>query len=153
MTSIPPRWTLLDVKQHEIEGGFQIVAYTDVPCHLWLIWTRKEPWYHPKTEILRGLATLADIRVCFVVPHANEQEEPGDTLIHTFTKTEWPICETRWYYFSGTVDGVDSPSNTPVFEKHRTIPFMVLIFTEPWTRLWIDPPDYTMIYYEPWTEP
>lgn len=55
---------------------------------------------------------------CFTAYTDNEQEEAGDTTIHTFIKHNWPHCQTRYFYFIGTRFGLPSPSTTPVFEKH-----------------------------------
>lgn len=55
---------------------------------------------------------------CFTVYTDNEQEEEGDTYIHTFIKHDWPDCQTRYFYFVGERFGLPSPSTSPVFEKH-----------------------------------
>jgi len=51
-----------------------------------------------------------------------EQDEPGDTLIHTFTWLDWPICLTRWFTHRGQVAGEWSPSCGPYFKRHRPQP-------------------------------
>jgi len=56
---------------------------------------------------------------CFVSYKLVEQAEPGDTLIHTFSIPEWEYCQTRWFFFQGTVDGLESPSFTCIFEYHH----------------------------------
>ena len=62
-----------------------------------------------------------DTYFCFVVYNDNEQEEAGDTLIHTFVKRSWPVCETRWFYFWGSVSGVTCKSTTAIFQLHFAI--------------------------------
>lgn len=58
---------------------------------------------------------------CFVVYTDNEQEEAGDTLVHTFIKRPWPVCETRWFYFWGSIAGLTCQSTTSIFELHFAI--------------------------------
>lgn len=96
-----------------------IEVITDVPCHLYMRWTLVRPRIHSKSSIRRGLAQMKDVRFCFVIYHDNEQEEAGDTLIHTFVKPDWPVCEIRWFYFWGEVNAVVSPSTSPLFKLHN----------------------------------
>ncbi|MBA7589986.1 hypothetical protein ES708_32085 [subsurface metagenome] len=62
---------------------------------------------------------MSGVRWCFVNWKENEQEEPGDTLVHTFIKPDWPVCQTRWFYFLGTKQAEESPSASPIFHLHR----------------------------------
>ncbi|MBA7711502.1 hypothetical protein ES703_120468 [subsurface metagenome] len=79
------------------------------------------PRTHLHAITKRGLLTHELPYYCFVTPHDNEQEEAGDTLIHTFLKPNWYYCETRWFSFVGSVAGVQARSDTAYFEKHSTI--------------------------------
>ena len=151
MPTIPARWTLLDITYADIEDGFRITLWTDTPCHLFMNWTTKQPWFHPKSVILRGLPVFEDVRTCFVVPHRNEQLEEGDTYIHTFVKEAWYYCQTRWFYYDGTISGIVSPSNTPLFSLHKIQPDFIQIFIEQWTRLYPPPPDMEMLFREEWS--
>ncbi|MBA7707830.1 hypothetical protein ES703_116713 [subsurface metagenome] len=84
--------------------------------------TTTPPRKHALPSYRRGLYLQGDIRFCFVVYEDNEQDEPGDTLIHTFNKPAWPICETRWFYFIGTIAGVPVVSESPIFTFHFPAP-------------------------------
>lgn len=121
---MPPahRWALIDIEQTRTALGYIIVVTTDVPCHLWMRWSNQEPHIHPKAVLKRGLRTRDDVRFCFTVYKDNEQQEFGDTLIHTFIKEPWPTCETRWFYFHGNISGEESPSTTALFKKHAIEP-------------------------------
>lgn len=112
-------WALLDIQQTAIAGGFQIVLTTDVPCHLFMRWTTTIPQQHSIPVYRRGLAMHADKYFCFDAYKDNEQEEANDTTTHTFIKVDWPTCETRYFYFHGTISGEPSPSTTAIFKKHR----------------------------------
>ncbi|GAI25453.1 unnamed protein product, partial [marine sediment metagenome] len=62
---------------------------------------------------------MTDFYYCFDVYHDNEQEEAGDTLTHTFIKQNWPFCQTRSFYFIGTRDRFESPSESCIFHYHN----------------------------------
>lgn len=150
----PPvlNWAILDIYQFLTTNGYIIIAITNTPCHLYLIWSPYEPQKHPRTIISRGLSMPTAVAYCFVVWAENEQEEPGDTLIHTFTKEPWAGCETRWFTFRALVNNEYSPSVGPIFTKHRP---KGLIFAEQFTLIrWplIGPPfqdAFNLLTYPP----
>ena len=144
-----PNFAILDLKYTPMIDGFIIRVTTSIACHLFLYHTQTEPIKQPTTRVIRGLATMAAAQLCFVNWQANEQTEEGDTLIHTFVKGNWPICETRWFTFRGTIAGLWSPSIGPIFKKHRTGEWE-LILLEPWTGTF-SPPAMSRIFYELWS--
>lgn len=117
-----PFWALLKIYQNDIEGGFIITTRTDVACHQWLRHTLKPPWSHPKPVLIRGIFMYNDARFCFVAYDDLEQDEPGDTIVHTFTWPGWTHCQTRYFYFWATKDAWWSPSTSPIFKKHYSTP-------------------------------
>lgn len=117
---MPPHISFQDVDYHPSITGVRIRTYTDVPCHLYCRVTTKEPWIHKKPSLRRGVQFAEDVRFCFTVFEDNEQFEPGDTLTHTFWKTAWPACTTKWFYFWGYVSGAVAPSTSPFFKYHNT---------------------------------
>lgn len=144
-------FAILDIVITETDTGYQIVITTNNPSHLWMYYTLKEPDLHKRTIIFRGLSVPAASQYCFVTWHKNEQEEAGDTLIHTFIKEPWPICETRWFTFRGQIAGKWSKSVGPIFKWHSVVIPMMLILTEPWT-VTTEPPPFTAIIEELWSE-
>ena len=117
-------WALKDIQQEVTIIGMKIVMVTFQPCHLWMRWSLIEPKQHIIPVLKRGVPFHADKYFCFDSYHDNEQAEAGDTLTHTFIKQPWAHCETRWFYFWGTIGGEASPSESPIFKKHR-------VYTEP----------------------
>ena len=85
-------------------------------------WTLEKPRTHKDPVLRRGVYFPERVRFCFVEYLDNEQQEAGDTLTHTFIKLDWPVCQTRYFYFWGTVAGEVSPSESPLFTKHRPTP-------------------------------
>ncbi|MBA7589526.1 hypothetical protein ES708_31611 [subsurface metagenome] len=151
----PPvyHWAILDIQQTLTATGYQIVVITNVPCHLYMYWTNQEPEKHKTTTIQRGLPVLAATEYCFVAWEQNGQQEPGDTIYHTFIKEPWPVCETRWFTFRGKIQGEWSASISAIFKKHRVAPpppEQVLIILEPW-QVDVSQPDWTLVTLEPWT--
>jgi len=145
-----PRWAPIDIEQSWDANEATIVLTTNVPCHLSMFWTTKQPWVHRQARIVRGLAVPWDAYWCFAVWTENEQEEEGDTLVHTFIKPDWKYCETRWFCFRGTIEGELSPSDSAIFSKHYDGKYLKAI-TELWTWLGDAVPDLTLTLDEPWT--
>lgn len=101
--------------------------------------------------MVRGLPTKDALRYCFVDFEHNEQEEPGDTIYHTFIKEPWPFCQVRWFTFRAIIEGVWAASVGPIFMKHMDeIPYDMLIL-EQWTYKETSPPDFTRLILEEWT--
>ncbi|MBA7581610.1 hypothetical protein ES708_23516 [subsurface metagenome] len=145
-----PRWAPIDIEQTWDGNEVTIVLTTDVPCHLWLFWTTSQPWVHRKTRNRRGLSVPWDAYWCFAAWHEIEQEEEGDTYIHTYILPDWQYCETRWFCFRGTVEGELSPSDSPIFSKHFDGRYKKGII-ELWTWKGIDIPELTFVHVELWT--
>lgn len=128
------RWFVKSIFFTVTTTGVKIVIVTDTACHLYMRWSLHEPWYHRIPVTRRGVEFLADNRICFTVYEDNEQEEAGDTLEHTFIKEPWAHCETRYFYFHGTIAGIASVSTSPIYAYHRiyTPPPGEWIVDEPW---------------------
>lgn len=146
----PDKWAAEDLEQIPVPDGYTFLLHTDQPCHLWLRYTLKQPRRHSKPIYLRGTYLRGDIRFCFVNFIEVEQEETGDTLDHTWTLLDWPICQTRWFYYHGQIGGINTPSVSPIFVKHRPVLFNVRLFHEPWTYPSPPPPTMASIFDEPW---
>jgi len=112
-------WAPLTYYQPEVPECHTITITTDIPVHLFLRWTDKEPLKHPLTEYRRGIYVPIGTRYCFVAWKEVEQEEAGDTLTHTFILCDWLVCETRWFYVIGTKQAEESPSASPLLYYHR----------------------------------
>lgn len=115
-------WYIVTIEQTMTAHGYQIVVTTNQPAHLTLRWTSTVPQKHFLPIMRRGATVGTLIDQCFVAYTDVPQDEPGDTLVHTFFIEPWPVCEWRWFYFWGTVAGKASPSLSPIYEKHRVEP-------------------------------
>lgn len=123
---------ILNIQKVDTVTGLKLVVTTNVPCHLYAAYTLEKPLKHYLTRTRRGLPLLDDTRWCFINWTQNEQLEEGDTIIHTFTKEPWAVCETRYFVFRGKVDGEWVPSASPIFTIHRVyIPRLVTAHFHP----------------------
>lgn len=120
-------WSVLSITQTPGVTDELIVITTNNPCHLTLYWSLNHPLRHKYTRYIRGLATPWGAYFCFTAVTAVEQQEPGDTLIHTFDVTGWPECETRYFVFKGTFGGVTSPSISAIYQKHHKSRYTVVL--------------------------
>lgn len=152
----PPPWTpshhfsTHDVTFTMLEDGFRIIVITDAPCHLYMRWSNVEPKIHDIPTWRRGIFMHGDRYFCFVAYHENEQEEDGDTLIHTFIKKNWTSCETRWFYFWGQQGTIFCKSTTAPFKLHFQAPGYKLAIREKWSYFDVKPPPYYLFLSEPW---
>lgn len=129
-------FSIRSIEQVRLEAGYEITLLTDVPCHLWLRWTNLEPWTHPRSITRRGLTILKDPYYCFDVYNDLEQEEPLDTIVHTFTWLDWEVCFTRWFYFHGNIDQKAVASTSCLFKKHFPAPGEEGLLYEYWKGTW-----------------
>ena len=102
--------------------GFQVYCLTNNLVHLWLRWTRQNPWLHITRAMERGAPLYMLPRYCFTSFYDVEQNEAGDTYAHTFTIEPVQPCRDYWYYMLGTVGGVESPSRTALFQYFKPAP-------------------------------
>ena len=144
-------WAIEEIHQYKTATGYIIVVITDRPCHLYMRWSTNPPQQHAIPVERRGLFMHADKYFCFTAYEDNEQIEQHDTIVHTFIKEPWPVCETRWFYFHSNISGDPSPSTSPIFDKHRTALEWTLLFTEPWTYYEPPPPGMELLFIEPWS--
>jgi len=136
----------MEINYTPADGGLAIIIVTSTACHLTMRWTNIEPKEHDKPSYRRGFPFHSEKYYCFDTYKDNEQEEAGDTLVHTFLKPKWLIRETRWSYFWGTIDGKISPSTTAIFKHYRPPP---ILYFEPYTPTPM--PSLTVLSYETYT--
>lgn len=138
-------FAILSLTQFFHSTGILIIATTNNPCHLTCYYTDKPPVRHRLSRVVRGEALPWGAYWCFVAWKELEQQEAGDTLTHTFDLTPWPICQTRWFAFRGTVAGVLSPSVSAIFKKHYDGPTPLEKF-----EFYDDPKQTYSSIYEPY---
>ncbi len=116
------RWLIQDYLQTWTDHTVVITFTTDRPVHAWLRWTAEPPDMHLLSATVRGWTSMKDPYYCFDVYQDIEQDEPGDTLQHTFQWPGWYHCLTRWFYFWATSGADITPTQWGIFSKHYTDP-------------------------------
>jgi len=112
-------FAVLELLYFHTSTSIIIECRTNNPCHLTLYYTEKEPVRHATSLVKRGLAVPWGAYFCFVAWKSVEQQQAGDTLIHTFEVPDWSYCQTKWFTFRGTVAEVLSPSVTALLKHHH----------------------------------
>lgn len=112
-------FAVLEINYLHLTNAILIRNTTNNPCHLTCYYTDKKPGRHKTSRTDRGLTLPWGAYFCFVAWQSVEQNEPGDTLSHTFEIPDWTFCQTKWFVFRGTINGELSPSVSPVFEHHH----------------------------------
>lgn len=112
------KWLILEYAHSWLNFTLYVACTTDVPCHMFLRWTDKEEHIHLHSKDVRGETFLGDPKYCFVEWNEVEQNEPGDTLSHTFHFSGWFVCARRWWMFRATIAAAESPSTTGIFSAH-----------------------------------
>ena len=116
-----PHISFRETNHSTAETGNIVTCVTDIPSHIWLRWTILEPWIHRKPSYRRGIYLNDDVRFCFDVYNDVEQDEAGDTYIHTFTIAPCVTGRLFWYYLWGYVNGVLAPSTSPILKYPSTL--------------------------------
>ena len=115
------RWALLSYEALTTEAGVTLTITTNHPCHLYVLWTSRNPWIHVKLKDYRGTPIGRKTRYCCVATNQVFQVEAGDTTTHTFDISPWPPKQQRWFRFHGTVGTQDSPSDSPCLTYTRGV--------------------------------
>lgn len=108
------RFAILQSCAYLQTDGFILEFTSNTPCHLWLNYTNIEPVTHMEPVFKRGLQVHCNPRFCFVKQIGMEQNEPGDTLIHSYWLKGLSKWENVWCYLSGEIAGITSPSTSPI---------------------------------------
>ena len=112
-------FAILQIYYTHRANSILIRTVTNNPCYMTCFYTDKEPLRHKTTRTLRGLTVPWGAYFCFVAWHTVVQQEPFDSLIHTFQIPDWAYCQTKWFTFTATISGALSPSIGPIFEHHH----------------------------------
>lgn len=118
----PARWFINGYLHYWDHHVLTVYANTNVACHMYLLWTDVPFRQHLRQEETRGLKKMTLPKFCFVQFTEIEQNEAGDTSVHTFTFPGWEFCMTRYWTFRATINGDDSPSNMAICQDHCEYP-------------------------------
>ena len=137
---------LLDRQYTDYCAGRRIVITTDIPCHLWLWLTDQTPTKRRLTRRVRGVVIPCGHTWRLKAKWNFEQEELGDTTVHTFYIENFPQNEFLWYTLEGFIANKASVSSGPLL--YLRAPFSKRITT--WsgyreTNPYPPPPSHTEV--------
>jgi len=116
---MPNNFAVTSITYNVWDAVFNVETVSNTSCHLWCYYTFITPDKHRSTRNFRGKILPWGAYFCFVAWRIVEQDEPGDTLIHTFTFPSWLQGQTRYITFKGNIAGIASPSVGPIMEYTR----------------------------------
>lgn len=111
-----------------------ITTQTDIALHAYLLWSTIPPKKPTIITPRRGGWCLIGDLLWPMPLNWLQQQEPGDTLTHTFIWPDWPPAITRYAMVFPSSDPQALCSTSPIWT-----------LTSPALPLWED------IFYEPWS--
>ncbi len=113
------RFAIKSISYEHFEDYVVITIETFWSCHLSIHYTQEEVRKHPQTIVRRGVELPWGVYFCFTAYLTLEQQEDGDTTIHTFTIEDWQYCQTFNFIFTGTFQGIEMHSCSPIYSHHH----------------------------------
>lgn len=96
-------------------GVVTVRQITSSPQHLWLLWTTRIPGVNPIPDRRQNNTVPHQNNLTLWIEHITEQNEPGNTFIHTFT-FDWPAgAEILFLYSINKGTGGLKASRSPIF--------------------------------------
>lgn len=100
---------------------YVVQTTTDIACHQRMAWSLIKYTKMSMPLYKRNVFIGFEFAYFLPAPTYLDQDEPGDTLIHTFKFADWPPEQTRFYYFSSTIDGTDVNTASPCITLKRPL--------------------------------
>lgn len=114
----PFNWYITSAVETWVGNTRHCVYTTDTASHLYMVVSTVARYLRIRWLWFRGTARQHGYSWRFTADYTIEQQEPGDTLIHTFDIPDWNYCNVRYWYMWGTLRGYLLHSNSPFFEAH-----------------------------------
>lgn len=119
ITEAPPlHFLVLDFNFICQYDHFRFDCTTDVPCNMTMHLGLQKPIIRNVPSRKRGSSLQSSSLTCFTALEANLQQEPGDTLVHTWVKPLFQYCQPHYFYLTATHNGVPSKSISQFFSVH-----------------------------------
>lgn len=111
-------WYLKSQTKEWVGNTLHLAIETDVECHLWCFLTTSYPYRRDRWVIFRSVPRRHRVHMMFNLRQAIEQNEPGETLVHTFDVPDWRHCRVRYWYYAGKRKALISWSTSCIFWAH-----------------------------------
>ena len=109
------RWVVTDIVVTASIDGFRVVATTDVEVHMWMQVSQEPQDIQLRFRTLRGVKMRCQVTYGMSVANTIEQNEAGDTLVHTFDFEFFWVRQEIPLKFIAQVAAGPSGSNGPWF--------------------------------------
>jgi hypothetical protein len=112
-------WYIKDIKKYDTLLGVEIQAWTSIPVHLQMVYTTTQPELEQRWKMKRGIKVHCDPVFHLLNPVWVDEDFPIADFWHKWTITDWPVCQTRWWFFAGQFGLFYTKSQSPLFEYHK----------------------------------
>lgn len=93
-------WVITDFNISNTTNSFRPSLTSNVPAHIFMTWDYTKPTRHPIWRTIRGVLKLCGYGYKWDSPNIEEQEQAGDSGLHTFPVTGLEAHEyPRWVWF------------------------------------------------------
>jgi len=89
-------------------------AHTNRADHLFMAWAKYKPSRKPVYRTVRGKIIWCGYQYVWNTPNLTEQNEPGDTIEHTFGLIPLDPVDHVWYYLFSIAGAYDQPCQGPL---------------------------------------
>jgi len=115
-------WTVLSYTGVCSQGYYLFRCTTDTPCTMTAHWSHLAPDYKQIPHTKRGVTTWHDRAIAFHTSRTTAQMESYDSIEHTFKIPFLQKGKLYYWYLTGTTEGNESPSTSPLFSARCTAP-------------------------------
>ncbi|MBA7590196.1 hypothetical protein ES708_32304 [subsurface metagenome] len=123
MFKYPPiidfRWWVSDISKEVTPLGLKLKVMTSHAVNLFMVWTDVEPTLENVWKMRRGVKVHCDPIFHLVNPRLVDEDFPADHRTHYFTFDDWPVCQTRWFYFIAKVWVLWTKSTSFLHSYHK----------------------------------
>ncbi len=124
MFKYPPiidfRWWITDISKEVTPTGLKLKVITNTDVNLFMVWTDIEPILEERWKMKRGVKVHCDPIFHLNNPQLVDEDVPEDHRVHYFTFDDWPVCQTRWFYFIAKVWVLWTKSTSFLHSYHKT---------------------------------
>ncbi|MBA7539760.1 hypothetical protein ES705_32045 [subsurface metagenome] len=124
MFKYPPiidyRWWVTDISKEVTPLGLKLKVMTSRGVNLFMVWTDVEPVLEERWKMKRGVKVHCDPVFHLTNPQLVNEDFPSDHKTHWFTFDDWPVCQTRWFYFIAKIWNLWTKSTSFLHSYHKT---------------------------------
>lgn len=154
-------WIIVTVTIFQLTSGFQWSFTTNIPAHLFVLLSPYAPRKFASWKNIRGVRAFCGYDYRFWTWFCTEQDEPGDSITHTFSVSsvdiqsmwpmDWPWTRKTIYFFvANSCSYADGVQTSPPFEAPLLMPTARArrTFDQTIPRVAVTPVQWQLIEYD-----